>query len=38
VSFVHTFRQHYDNELTHKSIKLVAADLRHGQLQADAKR
>jgi phospholipid transport system substrate-binding protein len=38
VSFVQTFRQQFDNELTHKSIKQVAADLRNGQLQADAKR
>ena len=38
VSFVQTFRQQFDNELTHKSIKQVAADLRTGQLQADAKR
>ena len=38
VSFVQTFRQQFDGELTHKSIKQVAADLRSGQLQADAKR
>ena len=38
VSFVQTFRQQFDNELTHKSIKQVAADLRSGELQADAKR
>jgi phospholipid transport system substrate-binding protein len=38
VSFVQTFRQQFDAELTHKSIKQVAADLRNGQLQADAKR
>jgi phospholipid transport system substrate-binding protein len=38
VSFVQTFRQQFDNELTHKSIRQVAADLRNGQLQADAKR
>jgi phospholipid transport system substrate-binding protein len=38
VSFVQTFRQQFDAELTHKSIKQVAADLRSGQLQADAKR
>lgn len=36
VSFVQTFRQQFDGELTHKSIKQVAADLRSGQLQADA--
>jgi len=38
VSFVQTFRQQFDGELTHKSIKQVADDLRSGQLQADAKR
>jgi len=38
VSFVQTFRQQFDNELIHKSIRQVAADLRNGQLQADAKR
>jgi phospholipid transport system substrate-binding protein len=38
VSFVQTFRPQFDGELTHKSIKQVAADLRSGQLQADAKR
>jgi len=38
VSFVQTFRTQFDQELTHKSIKQVAADLRSGQLQADAKR
>lgn len=38
VSFVQTFRQQFDSELTHKSIKQVATDLRSGQLQADAKR
>ena len=38
VSFVQTFRQQFDGELTHKSIKQVAADRRSGQLQADAKR
>ncbi len=37
VSFVQTFRQQFDGELTHKSIRQVAADLRSGQLQADAK-
>ncbi|MEP6634422.1 MAG: ABC transporter substrate-binding protein [Luteimonas sp.] len=36
VSFVQTFRQQFDNELTTKSIKQVAADLRSGQLKADA--
>jgi phospholipid transport system substrate-binding protein len=38
VSFVQTFRQQFDGELTHKSIRQVATDLRTGQLQADAKR
>ena len=38
VSFVQTFRQQFDGELTHKSIRQVASDLRTGQLQADAKR
>ncbi|WP_166211479.1 MlaC/ttg2D family ABC transporter substrate-binding protein [Cognatiluteimonas telluris] len=37
VSFVQTFRQQFDAELTHKSIAQVAADLRSGQLQADAR-
>jgi phospholipid transport system substrate-binding protein len=36
VSFVQTFRQQFDNELQRKSIRQVAADLRSGQLQADA--
>ncbi len=36
VSFVQTFRQQFDNELARKSIRQVAADLRSGQLQADA--
>ena len=38
VSFVQTFRRQFDNELTHKSIRQVAAELRSGQVQADAKR
>jgi phospholipid transport system substrate-binding protein len=38
VSFVQTCRQQFDAELTHKSIRQVAADLRSGQLQADARR
>jgi phospholipid transport system substrate-binding protein len=38
VSFVQTFRQQFDNELTHKSIKQVATELRNGQVQADAGR
>ena len=37
VSFVQTFRQQFDNELTTKSIRQVATELRSGQLQADAK-
>ena len=37
VSFVQTFRQQFDNELTSKSIRQVATELRSGQLQADAK-
>jgi phospholipid transport system substrate-binding protein len=38
VSFVNTFRLQFENERTHKSITQAAADLRNGQLQADAKR
>lgn len=38
VSFVQTFRQQFDNELQRKSIRQVAADLRNGQLQADARK
>jgi phospholipid transport system substrate-binding protein len=38
VSFVQTFRQQFDAELTRKSIRQVATDLRSGQLQADARR
>ena len=38
VSFVQTFRQQFDNELTRKSIRQVAAELRSGQVQADAGR
>ncbi|MGN6112957.1 MAG: MlaC/ttg2D family ABC transporter substrate-binding protein [Luteimonas sp.] len=38
VSFVQTFRQQFDSELTHKSIRQVAADLASGKVQADAKR
>ena len=37
VSFVQTFRQQFDAELQRKSIAQVAADLRSGQLKADAK-
>jgi phospholipid transport system substrate-binding protein len=36
VSFVQTFRQQFDNELTNKSIRQVAAELRKGQLNPDA--
>jgi phospholipid transport system substrate-binding protein len=36
VSFVQTFRQQFDGELQTKSIAQVAAELRSGQLQADA--
>jgi len=38
VSFVQTFRQQFDNELTHKSIRQLAAELRTGKVQADAGR
>ncbi|HET6434314.1 MAG TPA: ABC transporter substrate-binding protein [Xanthomonadaceae bacterium] len=38
VSFVQTFRQQFDAELQHKSIRQVAAELSGGKLQADAKR
>ena len=37
VSFVQTFRQQFDNELTSKSIREVAAELRNGQIQANAR-
>ena len=36
VSFVQTFRQQFDQQLQTKSIAQVAAELRNGQLQADA--
>lgn len=36
VSFVQTFRSQFDAELQRKSIRQVAADLRNGQLKADA--
>jgi len=36
VSFVQTFRQQFDSELQSKSIKQVAAELRNGQISADA--
>jgi phospholipid transport system substrate-binding protein len=38
VSFVGTFRKQFDNELTHKSIRQVAAELGNGKVQADAGR
>ena len=38
VSFVQTFRQQFDGELTNKSIRQVAAELVSGKVQADAKR
>ncbi len=37
VSFVQTFRQQFDAELQRKTIRQVAAELRSGQLQADAR-
>ena len=37
VSFVQTFRTQFDAPLSQKSIPQVAADLRAGKLQADAK-
>lgn len=36
VSFVQSFRQQFDAELQRKSIRQVAADLRNGQIKADA--
>ena len=38
VSFVQTFRQQFDSELTHKSIRQVATELASGKVQADAGR
>jgi phospholipid transport system substrate-binding protein len=38
VSFVQTFRQQFDSELTHKSIRQVAAELGSGKVKADAGR
>ena len=38
VSFVQTFRQQFDSELTRKSIRQVAAELASGKVQADAGR
>lgn len=38
VSFVQTFRQQFDSELTHKSIRQLAAELASGQVKADAGR
>ena len=37
VSFVQTFRQQFDTPLSRKSIRDVAADLRAGRIQADAR-
>jgi phospholipid transport system substrate-binding protein len=36
VSFVQTYRQQFDGELTHKSIRQVAAELASGKVQANA--
>lgn len=36
VSFVQTFRQQFDAELQHKSIRQVATELRTGRLNVDA--
>jgi phospholipid transport system substrate-binding protein len=36
VSFVQTFRQQFDSELTNKSIRQVATELRNGQITANA--
>ncbi|MEO5565699.1 MAG: ABC transporter substrate-binding protein [Luteimonas sp.] len=36
VSFVQTFRQQFDSELTHKSIRQVAGELGSGKVKADA--
>ena len=38
VSFVQTFRRQFDNELSHKSIRQVAAELASGKVSADAGR
>jgi phospholipid transport system substrate-binding protein len=38
VSFVQTFRQQFDSELTHKTIRQVAAELASGKVTADAGR
>ena len=38
VSFVQTFRQQFDQELQHKSIAQVAAELRKGQINANAEK
>lgn len=37
VSFVQTFRQQFDSELTNKSIRQVASELSSGKVKADAK-
>lgn len=36
VSYVQTFRNQFDTELQHKTIKQVATELRNGQIKADA--
>ena len=38
ISFVQTFRRQFDNELTHKSIRQVATELKSGKVQVDARR
>lgn len=38
VSFVQTFRQQFDSEFTHKSIRQVAGELASGKVTADAGR
>ncbi|RMH90907.1 organic solvent ABC transporter [Lysobacter pythonis] len=37
VSFVQTFRNQFDNPLTQRGIRSVAAELKSGRIQADAK-
>ncbi|MDO5609663.1 MAG: ABC transporter substrate-binding protein [Pseudomonadota bacterium] len=38
VSFVQTFRNQFDNPLAQRGIRAVAAELKDGKIQADAKR
>src|SRR5690606_26220384 len=38
VSFVDTFKKQFDQELQHKSIAQVAAELRKGQINANAEK